>query len=208
MLFKEIELPRGEEVNILDAAAQGASTAIMLVLNIGASLIAFLAFVDFLNGIIGEKEGKQLGIHKYPNLTLLLKGWLGMLAGVTETLTFDYFLGKIFTPVAFIMGVPWDDCEAVGKLVGLKTAINEFAAYEQLGEMVENGEISKRSEVIATFALCGFANPSSIGIQLGGLGAMAPERKPDLAQIVFRAFIAGCLTSCLNACVAGSLLTV
>lgn len=180
-----LQMEKGQEANILDAAAQGASTAVMLVLNIAASLIAFLSFVAFLNGIIT---------------------WLGVIAGV-DYISFEYLLGKAFIPIAFIMGVPWEDCETVATLVGLKTIVNEFAAYERLGSLKDAGEIGSRAVIIATYALCGFANPGSIGIQLGGLGAMAPERKTDLAQIVFRAFIAGCFTSFLNACVAGALIS-
>ncbi len=123
-----------------------------------------------------------------------------------EDLTFEYLLGKIFIPVAYVIGVPSDDCETVATLIGLKTVVNEFAAYEALGSLVKEGAISSRAEAIATFALCGFANPGSIGIQLGGLGAMAPDRKNDLAQIVIRAFVAGSVTSLLNACVAGALI--
>lgn len=123
-----------------------------------------------------------------------------------EDLSFEYLLGKVFIPIAFIMGVPVDDCEDVGRLIGLKTIINEFKAYQELALLGD--KISERARVIATFALCGFANPGSIGIQLGGLGAMAPERKKDLAEVIFRAFISGCVTSFLNACVAGCLISV
>merc|ERR1711860_394638 len=162
-----LKIEKGDEANVLDAAAQGASNAIMLVLNIAASLIAFLSFVAFLNAIVG---------------------WLGDHAGVSVTndageivsLSFEYLLGKLFIPVAFIMGVPSDDTEKVARLVGIKTIITEFKAYEERGKLVDACQISKRAETIATFALCGFANPGSIGIQLGGLGAMAPERKQDL----------------------------
>ena len=170
--------------NILDAAAQGASVAIDLVMNIAASLVAFLAFIEFLNEIVA---------------------WLGELAGV-EGLSFEYILGLCFIPIAYMIGVPSEDVEEVARLIGIKTIINEFAAFQQLGELAESCAISKRAETIATFALCGFANPSSIGIQLGGLGAMAPERRDDLSRVVMRAFIAGCVASLLNACVAGSLL--
>lgn len=130
---------------------------------------------------------------------------MGELAGV-EGLSFEYLLGKAFIPVAFILGVPTEDCENVGRLIGLKTIINEFKAYQVLGELQANNQISERAATIATFALCGFANPGSIGIQLGGLGALAPERKTDFAQVVLRAFIAGCTASLLNACVAGALI--
>ncbi len=105
------------------------------------------------------------------------------------------------------MGVPAEDTEKVATLVGIKTIVTEFAAFDRLGQWVEEGIIGERAAVIATYALCGFANPGSIGIQLGGIGAMAPERKTDLAQLVGRAFVAGCCTSFMNACVAGALIS-
>ena len=134
---------------------------------------------------------------------------MGVLAGSEETLSFDYFLGKIFIPIAYLMGVPSEDAENVAQLVGIKTAINEFVAFDMLGKWKNENppRISQRAIDIATYALCGFANPSSIGIQLGGLGAIVPERKTELAQIVVRAFVAGCFTSFLNACVAGALIS-
>lgn len=124
-----------------------------------------------------------------------------------DNLSFEYILGKVFIPIAYLMGVPSDDVENVATLVGIKTVVNEFAAYERLGQLKDAGKIGDRAVAIATYALCGFANPGSIGIQLGGLGAIAPERKKDLAQVVGRAFIAGCFTSFLNACVAGALIS-
>lgn len=134
---------------------------------------------------------------------------MGDLAGAEDKLSFDYFLGKIFIPIAYLMGVPSEDAENVAKLVGIKTAVNEFVAFDMLGKWQKETppRISARAGVIATYALCGFANPSSIGIQLGGLGAIAPERKTDLAQIVIRAFVAGCFTSFLNACIAGAIIS-
>ena len=106
---------------------------------------------------------------------------MGDLAGAEDKLSFDYFLGKIFIPIAYLMGVPSEDAENVAKLVGIKTAVNEFVAFDMLGKWQKETppRISARAGVIATYALCGFANPSSIGIQLGGLGAIAPERKTD-----------------------------
>lgn len=136
----------------------------------------------------------------------MISGWFGTLAGVDD-LSFEYILGKVFIPIAFLMGVPSEDTETVATLVGIKTVVNEFAAYQRLGALQKAKEISPRAAVIATYALCGFANPGSIGIQLGGLGAIAPDRKKDLAQVVTRAFVAGCFTSFLNACVAGALIS-
>lgn len=181
--FADITIVKGPESNVLDAAAQGASSAVMLILNIAASLIAFLAFVAFLDAVIG---------------------WFGDLAGASD-LSFQYFLSKLFIPVAYILGVPNDDVETVARLIGIKTVINEFVAYQELGELKDT--LSPRAVVIATYALCGFANFGSIGIQLSVLSAMAPERKQDMAQIIPRAFVAGILTTLTNACVAGSLIS-
>ena len=138
-------------------------------------------------------------------------GWFGDLAGFTDgagaSLTFQFLLGKLFIPIAFLMGTPSGDVDTVARLIGEKVMITEFPAYAELGTMIRENTISPRGATIATFALCGFANVGSIGVQLGGLGAMAPERKSDLAQVAFRAFIAGCLTSFINACVAGALIS-
>ena len=122
-------------------------------------------------------------------------------------MTFQFLLGKLFIPIAFLMGTPSGDVDTVARLIGEKVMITEFPAYAELGTMIRENTISPRGATIATFALCGFANVGSIGVQLGGLGAMAPERKSDLAQVAFRAFIAGCLTSFINACVAGALIS-
>merc|ERR1712106_383319 len=176
-----IEAPK--EANVLDAATQGASSAGILVVNITAIVVAFIAFMAFLNSIAA---------------------FLGELVGISD-LSFDVILGKLFIPLTFVMGIEWDDCEKISRLIGLKTILNEFISYLELGVLIENGEISKRSTVIATYALCGFANPGSIGVQLATLSSMAPERKSDFAGVAFRAFISGTLACFLTACIAGSL---
>ena len=121
------------------------------------------------------------------------------------SLSFDVILGKLFSPLTFVMGIEWDDCEKISRLIGLKTILNEFIAYRELGVLMENGEISARSTTIATYALCGFANPGSIGVQLATLSSMAPGRKADFAAVAFRAFVSGTLACFLTACIAGSL---
>ncbi|KZS13467.1 Solute carrier family 28 member 3 [Daphnia magna] len=181
----DIKVPKGTEANALDAAAQGAANAVFLVANIIANLIAFLAFIAFLNGVIS---------------------WYGNLLGAPYV-TFEWIMGKVFIPVAFLMGVAPSECYLVANLVALKTIVNEFAAYSKLSEYIAQGIISKRSETIATFALCGFANPGSIGTQIAALATMAPDRQSDLAQVAFRAFIAGSTASFMNACVAGTLIS-
>ncbi|XP_076328161.1 solute carrier family 28 member 3-like [Tachypleus tridentatus] len=178
---KDIKIDKGTERNAIEAATNGASAAIALVANIAANLIAFLAFIRFVDAIFT---------------------WIGLLVG-WDFLSFEWLLSKAFVPLAFLMGVEWNECEQVARLIGLKTVVNEFIAYKQLGEMTT---LSPRSQAIAVYALCGFSNIGSIGIQLGALGAMAPERKSDLASLAVRAVIAGSTACFMTACVAGTLL--
>ncbi len=163
------------DVNVLDAAARGTRDGLHLALNIAAMLIAFLGLVALLN----------LGLAQLGTSLQGILGWL-------------------LAPVAYLLGVPWEDCRAVGGLLGTRTALNELIAFEQLGKL--HAQLLDRSFVIASFALCGFANLSSIGIQLGGIGALVPERRADLARLGFRALLAGTLANYLSACIAGVLL--
>jgi CNT family concentrative nucleoside transporter len=171
-------------VNLIDAAAQGAGDGLHLALNIGGMLIAFLALIAMCNGILGW-------VH-----TLPLMGWLpGSLQQI---------FGIVFAPVAWIMGVPWKDASTIGNLLGTRLVTNEFVAFLQLGPM--RSTLDPRSFVIATYALCGFANFSSIAIQIGGIGALAPSRKSDLARLGMRAVMAGTMANFMSACIAGMLL--
>ncbi|XP_073256992.1 solute carrier family 28 member 3-like isoform X4 [Porites lutea] len=186
----EIDLPKGNERNVIEAAAKGASTAIALVANIAANLIAFLAFLAFFNGVLS---------------------WLGSMVGKPEV-SFEYICSYVLRPVAFIMGVEWRDCDVVAELLGIKTFLNEFVAYAKLSEYIKNRQaenglrtISIRSEIIATYALCGFANFSSIGIQIGGMGPLAPSRRSDMARVAVRALVAGTVACFMTACIAGVL---
>ncbi|MGO9599427.1 MAG: NupC/NupG family nucleoside CNT transporter [Isosphaeraceae bacterium] len=163
------------DANVLDAAARGTRDGLHLALNIAAMLIAFLGLVALLN----------LGLAQLGTSLQGILGWL-------------------LAPVAYLLGVPWEDCKAVGGLLGTRTALNELIAFEQLGKL--RAQLLDRSFVIASFALCGFANLSSIGIQLGGIGALAPLRRADLARLGFRALLAGTLANYLSACIAGVLL--
>ena len=113
--------------------------------------------------------------------------------------------GYAFMPLAFIMGVDWDECHMVGKLIGIKTVANEFIAYRQLGLLVEAQEISPRASLIATYALCGYSNPGSIGVQLATIGSLCPSRRDEVSSIIFRAFVAGSVACFLTACIAGAL---
>ncbi|XP_063860890.1 solute carrier family 28 member 3-like isoform X2 [Scylla paramamosain] len=181
-----IQIVKGEEANLLHAAMVGVTNAIPLVANIAANLVAFYSFIAFASYVFD---------------------WTCTLAGAEEgTCSIESLFGWIFMPLAWVMGVDWDECDEVGQLIGLKTILNEFVAYEKLSEMLKAGQLSVRAEVIATYALCGFSNISSIGINLGGFGAMAPNRKADLAKVVLRAMIAGSCACFLTACIAGTLL--
>jgi len=177
----EVERPWA---NVIDAAASGAADGLKLALNVGAMLIAFVALIALLDWPIG---------------------WLGGLAGFPE-LSLNVVLGWVCSPLAWLMGVPWAEADKVGTLIGIKTAVNEFVGYVRMEEMVRAGELSERSVAIATYALCGFSNFSSIAIQIGGIGGMAPERKADLARLGLRAMVAGSLACFQTATIAGFLL--
>ncbi|MBD2101543.1 NupC/NupG family nucleoside CNT transporter [Leptolyngbya sp. FACHB-261] len=176
--------------NVIDATATGASDGLKLVLNIVAMLIAFLALLALVNALLGGL-GSLFGL---PNLSL--------------ELVFSYLLA----PVAWLMGVPWADCAQVGILLGKKTILNEFIAYLDLKTLINNAQagtgptISERATIISTYALCGFSNIGSIGIQIGGIGGIAPERQADLARLGVRAMIAGSLACFMTAAIAGMLL--
>ncbi|XP_015110947.1 uncharacterized protein LOC107037099 isoform X2 [Diachasma alloeum] len=182
--FKNIPLQKSEDTSVMDAATKGALAGIPLVLGIVANIVAFVSFISFLNGILS---------------------WIGGLVGF-PALTFEYLLSKAFMPLSWIMGVPWDQCEDVGTLIGLKTVVNEFVAYQKLGEFKAQGRLTPRVEGIATFAICGFSNPGSIGIMMGGLGSMAPDKREQIASVAIRAFIAGSAVCFLTASIAGMLM--
>lgn len=180
-----VEIPRSG-VNVIDAAAQGTTDGLRLAANVGAMLIAFLALTALLN---------------------FLLQWAGGLAGVA--LSLERLTGWLFTPLAWVIGVPAADVPKVASLLGQKMVLNEFVAYSQMSEKLAatSGEwLSPRAQIIASYALCGFANFGSIGIQIGGYGGLAPERRADLSRLGFRAMIAGTLTTCMVASVAGLLL--
>jgi CNT family concentrative nucleoside transporter len=171
-------------VNVIDAAAQGAGDGLHLALNIAGMLIAFLALIAMCNGILG-------GLHNVRHM-----GW------IPESL--EQIFGVVFAPVAWVMGVPWKDAPAIGNLLGTRLVLNEFVAFLKLGT-IKSG-LDPRSCTIATYALCGFANFSSIAIQIGGIGALAPSRRSDLARLGLRAVAAGSMANFMSACIAGMLL--
>ncbi len=171
-------------VNVIDAAAQGASDGLKLALNVGAMLIAFVALVYLLDDALGA-----------------VGGWFGV-----PGLTFERLLGVALAPVAFLLGVPWEDATQIGSLLGIKTVLNEFLAYQGLSELIAQGKIAQRSAVIASYALCGFANLGSLAILLGGLGGIAPSRRSDLARDGMRAILAGSIATFMTGAIAGLLL--
>ena len=182
----KIKLPK-TNVNIIDAAASGAGTGLTLALNVGAMLLAFVALISLVN----------YGVEQFGYL-------LDLLFGITTTLSLSNLLGWGFSPLAWLMGVPWEDCMVIGRLLGEKMAINEFVAYASLANLLSEGvKLHPRSIVIATYALCGFANFSSIAIQIGGLGGIAPKRRHDLARIGFKAMIGGTLAAFMTGTIAG-----
>jgi CNT family concentrative nucleoside transporter len=175
----EVEKPG---VNVIDAAARGAGDGLQLALNIGAMLIAFVALIALVNGLFGWANGI------FPWFPAKLEQLFGML----------------FAPVAWLMGVSWRDAGTVGDLLGTRLVLNEFVAFIKLGQV--GPDMEPRSVFIATFALCGFANLSSIAIQVGGIGALVPSRKSDLARLGVRAVAAGSMANFMSACIAGMLI--
>ncbi len=163
-------------VNIIDAAARGAGDGLHLALNIAGMLIAFLALIAMANGILGAI------FH----------------------ITLQEIFGKLFSPIAWLLGVRYNDCATIGSLLGTRFVLNEFIAFQSLGPL--RPQLDPRSFVIATYALCGFANLSSIAIQIGGIGALAPTRKSDVARLGIKAVLAGTLANFMTACIAGMLL--
>lgn len=171
-------------VNVIDAAARGAGDGLNLALNVAAMLIAFIALIAMMNGVLGWA-------HSFAALSWIPANMQGI-------------LGPIFSPVAWLLGVPWKDAIDVGNLLAVRMILNEFVAFTQLGPM--QAQLDPRSFAIATYALCGFANLSSIAIMIGGIGALAPTRKSDLARLGFRAMLAGTMANLMSACIAGLLI--
>ncbi|MBI3658819.1 MAG: NupC/NupG family nucleoside CNT transporter [Acidobacteria bacterium] len=176
------------DVNVIAAAARGTGEGLNLAVNVGAILISFLALVALANGILG-------GLHNVLATRLNFTYFPGSLQQI---------FGYLFAPIAWAIGIPWKDCLTVGDLLGTRLALNELVAYSKLAPM--KAWLDPKSFTIATFALCGFANISSIGIQIGGIGALAPDRKSDLARLGVRAVLAGTLANFMSATIAGMLL--
>jgi concentrative nucleoside transporter, CNT family len=182
VMMPEGEAEKEKKENLLGAIARGTRDGLYMALNIGAMLIAFLALIALLDGIMG-------GIH-------LHIGWFPS--------SVEGILGVIFSPIAWVIGIPWHDCPAIGNLLGTRMVLNELVAFSMLGP--QKAALDPRSFTIATFALCGFANLSSIGIQIGGIGELAPNRRGDLAKLGIRAMLAGTMANMMSASIAGMLL--
>jgi CNT family concentrative nucleoside transporter len=182
VVMPEDEEQNEKEENLLGAVARGTTDGLHMALNIAAMLIAFLALIALADGILG-------GIHHW-------------VAWVPESL--EKIFGSVFAPVAWVIGVPWHDCGVIGTLLGTRMVLNELVAFSMLGPM--KAALDPRSFTIATFALCGFANLSSIGIQIGGIGALAPNKKSELARLGIRAMLAGTMANLMSASIAGMLL--
>ncbi|MEQ5818286.1 NupC/NupG family nucleoside CNT transporter [Halomonas sp. SCS19] len=180
--------------NVLDAAAGGASSGLKLAANVGAMLLAFIGLIALLNGILGG-----------------VGGWVGF-----EDLSLELILGWVFSPLAFLLGVPWEEATLAGSFIGQKLVVNEFVAFINLAPYIDGeqlvaatGEVmSDHTAAVLSFALCGFANLSSIAILLGGLGSIAPSRRHDIARYGLKAVLAGTLSNLMSACIAGFFMTL
>jgi len=178
--------------NLIEAISSGASDGLMLMLNVGAMLVAFTSLIALADYCLTE-----------------ISVWvLGKLHVDAEPLTMSRILGTVFAPLAWLMGIPWQECRVAGQLLGVKMVATEFVAYQQLGDIMKQTTpgVSSRSAVILTYALCGFSNFASIGIQVGGIGALAPERRADLTRLAFRAMLGGTLACCMTGCIAAVLI--
>jgi concentrative nucleoside transporter, CNT family len=187
VVMSEEEVEAEEKENLLGAVSRGTTDGLYLALNIAAMLISFLALIALTNGILG-------GIHN--GLAHIGFRWFPT--------SLERIFGTIFAPIAWVIGIPWRDCPAIGNLLGTRMALNELVAFSMLGP--QRGVLDPRSFTIATFALCGFANLSSIGIQIGGIGALAPNKRGELARLGFRAMFAGTMANLISASIAGILL--
>ncbi len=174
--------------NVIEAAATGAGDGLKLALNVGAMLLAFIALIYMFNWIITGIFTDMLGLS---------------IAG--EAITIEILLGYLLSPLAWIIGVPWADSVTVGSLIGQKVVLNEFIAYLNLSHLIPTGVLSEKAVIISTYALCGFANFSSIAIQIGGIGGIAPDRKSDLAKFGLKAVLGGSLATFMTATIAGVL---
>ncbi|MCH2409298.1 NupC/NupG family nucleoside CNT transporter [Myxococcota bacterium] len=180
----EMKLARPDSVNLIDAASQGALGAMRLAACVGTLLIVFVALVALLND----------GIN-----------FLGTAFGISD-LSLERIFGWAFAPVAWLLGIPWSEAQTVGALLGVKTVLNEFLAFEQLSGLISSGGLSERSQIISAYALCGFANFGSLAILIGGIGGMAPQRRAEVANLGLRCVLSGTLSTLMTGCIAAILI--
>ncbi|PKL86800.1 MAG: NupC/NupG family nucleoside CNT transporter [Ignavibacteriae bacterium HGW-Ignavibacteriae-1] len=185
--IKQVEIP--ESSNVLIAISNGATDGVKLSLNIIGMLIAFISIIAVLDGSLG-----------------LLSSWLNDIGISGVPSSFKELLGYLFMPFAFLVGIPAAEAQTFGSLLGTKISVNEFLAYSNLSELIRSGAISERTAIISTFALCGFANFSSIAIQIGGIGSLVPERRNEIAQLGVKAMLIGALANLLTATIASLLI--
>ncbi|MGP9765935.1 NupC/NupG family nucleoside CNT transporter [Halomonas sp. AOP13-D3-9] len=186
---EEIDAQEDKPANVLDAAASGATSGLMLAANVGAMLLAFIALIALINGILGG-----------------IGGWVGF-----DSLSLELILGWLFAPLAFLLGVPWEEATLAGSFIGQKLVVNEFVAYINLAPYIDGEQVvaatgqlmTPHTMAILSFALCGFANLSSIAILLGGLGSIAPTRRKEIARFGVKAVLAGTLSNLMSASIAG-----
>jgi CNT family concentrative nucleoside transporter len=195
--------------NAIEAASNGITDGFKLAMNVGAMLIGFIALIAVLdvtlNWLDALIDGRLLGGAHREYLAAGMSPAVGEFSGIFPG-SLQTLFGNLLRPLAFLMGVPWNEAAQVGNLLGIKLSLNEFVAYGTLGNYIDSGVLSDRAIVISTYALCGFANFSSIGIQIGGISAIAPGRKSDLAQVGLKAMFGGALASFLTATIAGILI--
>lgn len=191
----QLKMAEDDSHNLLDAIARGTTDGLRLAINVGAMLLVFTALIYMANQILFHSVGNWTGLNEYVQQTT---------GGRFEGFTFTYLLGLIFAPFAWILGVPSQDVLLVGQLLGQKTVINEFVAYAELNNMQSAGvELSEKATLIATYALCGFSNFASIGIQIGGISAIAPSQRQALTELGIKSLIGGTIACFFTACIAG-----
>lgn len=207
----EVEMPEVKEdtSNMLDAASKGVKDGLRLAANVAAMLIAFIALIGFVDLILNLADklidgrmlnGKYIEYATVSRMSPVSGEYGGYFPGSIKTL-----FGNLFKPLAWLMGVSWKYAGQVGKLLGMKLTLTEFVAYGSLSDLIQQGVLSAKARIISTYALCGFANFASIGIQIGGISALAPSRRPELSQLALKAMFGGAIASWITACIAGIL---
>ncbi|MGB0166469.1 MAG: NupC/NupG family nucleoside CNT transporter [Luteibaculum sp.] len=192
--YEHTKLPKTTHANVLEAIVQGTTEGLKLAANVAAMLLVFIGIMALANYVLKDMLGEWLGLNS----------WIAENTGF-EGMSFQFIIGTILSPLVWCLGVPASDMMFVGQLLGEKTILNEFVAYLSLSEMINSGQIGDKSILISTYMLCGFSNFASIGIQIGGIGALEPSRKADLSKLALKAMIGGNLACLLTATIVGML---